>query len=271
MKLLDSLLDAIVRLEGDALVMHVGEKPYVITASASMNAYRGPLAWGQVELSSRVLTFDALSSMLAQILPADQRRVLDEMGAIEHEILPPDGIIDRFTVVAARGGEDVWVEVRRKCGDDAMRRRGGRHTRPTAAWSRAYYHAEPIPPAASDRASAASERRNDRCTEAVDVTAEPSPSSSERLEVHEYSARIDLPSLSTSIEPEPAAEAPAAVESADSETVETIVVALPGEGAEAVSLDAAHRRDSDRRRGSTGPADGRGSRRDDGRRGARRC
>jgi twitching motility protein PilT len=113
-KLLDSLLDAIVRLEGDALVMHVGEKPYVITTSAAMNAYRGPLAWGQVELSSRVLTFDAVSSMLAQILPVDQQRALDELGAIEHEILPPDGILDRFTVVAARGGEDVWVEVRRK-------------------------------------------------------------------------------------------------------------------------------------------------------------
>ena len=229
MKLLDSLLDAIVRLEGDALVMHVGEKPYIITASASMNAYRGPLAWGQVELSSRVLTFDALSSMLAQILPADQRRVLDEMGAIEHEILPPDGIIDRFTVVAARGGEDVWVEVRRK------------PMAPVAAVTEAdapsAYHAEPIPPAASIE-PAASEGTS--LYQAVDVTAEPSPSSSERLEVHEYSARIDLPSLSTSIEPEPAAEAPAAVESADSEAVETIVVALPGEDAEAVSLDAAH-------------------------------
>src|SRR5262245_44350870 len=94
--------------------MHVGEKPYVITASSTMNAYRGPLAWGQVELSSRVLTFDAVSSMLAQILPPDQQRALDEFGAIEHEILPPDGILDRFTVVAARGGADVWVEVRRK-------------------------------------------------------------------------------------------------------------------------------------------------------------
>ena len=86
MKLLDSLLDAIVRLDGDALVMHVGEKPYVVTASASMNAYRGPLAWGQVELSSRVLTFDAVTSMLAQILPEHQQRALDEYGAIEHEI-----------------------------------------------------------------------------------------------------------------------------------------------------------------------------------------
>ena len=103
MNLLDSLLDAIVRLDGDALVMHVGEKPYVITASASMNAYRGPLAWGQVELSSRVLTFDAVASMLTEILPVDQQRALDEFGAIEHEVLPPNGILDRFTVVAARG------------------------------------------------------------------------------------------------------------------------------------------------------------------------
>ena len=86
MKLLDSLLDAIVRLEGDALVMHVGEKPYVVTASSSMNAYRGPLAWGQVELSSRVLTFDAVSSMLVQILPVHQQQALTEFGAIEHEI-----------------------------------------------------------------------------------------------------------------------------------------------------------------------------------------
>ncbi|MET0213203.1 MAG: hypothetical protein ABW292_09385, partial [Vicinamibacterales bacterium] len=114
MKLLDSLLDAIVRLEGDALVMHVGEKPYVVTASSSMNAYRGPLAWGQVELSSRVLTFDAVSSMLGQILPADQQEALTEFGAIEHEIPSPAGIADRFTVVAARGGEDVWLEVRRR-------------------------------------------------------------------------------------------------------------------------------------------------------------
>ncbi len=114
MKLLDSLLDAIVRLEGDSLVMHVGEKPYVVTASSSMNAYRGPLAWGQVELSSRVLTFDAVSSMLGQILPADQQQALTEFGAIEHEIPSPAGVADRFTVVAARGGEDVWVEVRRR-------------------------------------------------------------------------------------------------------------------------------------------------------------
>jgi twitching motility protein PilT len=111
--LLESLLDAIVRLEGDALVMHVGEKPYVVTTSSTMNAYRGPLAWGQVELSSRVLTPDAVMSMVAQILPADQRVSLEEVGAVEHEIASPAGNADRFTVVAARGGDDIWLELRR--------------------------------------------------------------------------------------------------------------------------------------------------------------
>lgn len=113
MTLLESLLDAIVRLEGDALVMHVGEKPYVVTTSSSMNAYRGPLAWGQVELSSRFLTSEAVLSMVGQILPPDQRQALDDLGAVEHEIAPPHGVADRFTVVAARGGDDIWLELRR--------------------------------------------------------------------------------------------------------------------------------------------------------------
>ena len=86
MTLLDSLLDAIVRLDGDSLVMHVGEKPYVVTTSSAMNALRGPLSWGQVELSSRPLTPDAVLGMLGQILPLDQRLMLDEVGAIEFEL-----------------------------------------------------------------------------------------------------------------------------------------------------------------------------------------
>ena len=93
--------------------MHVGEKPYVVTTSSSMNAYRGPLAWGQVELSSRVLTPDAVLSMVGQILPADQRSALEELGAVEHEIASPMGVSDKFSVVAARGGDDIWLELRR--------------------------------------------------------------------------------------------------------------------------------------------------------------
>ena len=113
MNLLDSLLDAIVRLNGDALVMHVGEKPYVVTTSEATNQFRGPLAWGQVELSTRVLTTDAVSGMLGQILPLDQRSALDEFGATDYDVTAVNHPDERFTIVAARGGDDIWVEMRR--------------------------------------------------------------------------------------------------------------------------------------------------------------
>jgi twitching motility protein PilT len=112
--LLDSLLDAILRLDGEALVMHTGEKPYVVLTSRSKSTFRGPLAWGQVELSSRPLTADAVLGMLAQMLSVEQSHMLDELGAIEQEIDAPGDSGERFVVTAARGGHDVWVEVRRR-------------------------------------------------------------------------------------------------------------------------------------------------------------
>jgi twitching motility protein PilT len=112
--LLDSLLDAIIRLDGDALVMHVGEKPYVVLSSATVSALRGPLSWGQVELSSRPLTGDAMTAMLSQMLSDEQRHALADLGAIEEEIEVPGESGGRFVVTAARGGDDVWVEVRRR-------------------------------------------------------------------------------------------------------------------------------------------------------------
>ena len=113
MKLIESLLDAISRLEGDALILHVGEKPYVVTSSASMYAYRGPVAWGHVELSSRLLTTEAVVGMLEQLLPVEQRKALDDYGAVEYELSESGPDADGFTVIAARGGEDVWLEIRR--------------------------------------------------------------------------------------------------------------------------------------------------------------
>jgi twitching motility protein PilT len=118
MSLIDSLLSAIVRLDGDALVMHVGEKPYVVTSRTAMNEFRGPLVWGQVELSSKLLTLDAVGAMVDQLLPADERQALQEIGAVEHE-LPNRENGSRFVVIAARGGQDIWLEIR--------------HVRPTAA------------------------------------------------------------------------------------------------------------------------------------------
>lgn len=97
-----SLLSAIVRADGDALVMHVGERPYVVAAS------------GPVELSSKPLTVEVVTGMLNQLLPVEARHALDDLGAVEHELPDsPAAGADRYTVVAARGGDDIWIEVRR--------------------------------------------------------------------------------------------------------------------------------------------------------------
>jgi twitching motility protein PilT len=52
--------------------------------------------------------------MLAQLLPIDQRQALEEFGAIEFQVTAPPGHDDVFTVLAARGGDDVWLEVKRQ-------------------------------------------------------------------------------------------------------------------------------------------------------------
>jgi len=105
--LVDSLLGAIIKPNGDALVMHVGEKPYVVSTS------------GPMELSSRALTLDAMVSILDQVLPGESRRALEEVGAVEYDLPDsPASMGERFTMVAARGGSDIWVEIRRH-------RRGG--------------------------------------------------------------------------------------------------------------------------------------------------
>ncbi|MGH9145079.1 MAG: hypothetical protein ACRD1Q_00105, partial [Vicinamibacterales bacterium] len=103
MALVESLLTAIVRADGDALVLHVGERPYVVAAS------------GQVELSTRTLTLEAISGILGQLISPAAEKSLEELGAVEHELAPLAVIPDeRFAIVAARGGNDIWMEIRRQ-------------------------------------------------------------------------------------------------------------------------------------------------------------
>ncbi len=67
MALVESLLTAIVRADGDALVLHVGERPYVVAAS------------GQVELSTRTLTLEAISGILGQLISPAAEKSLEEL------------------------------------------------------------------------------------------------------------------------------------------------------------------------------------------------
>lgn len=89
-----------VRADGDALVMHVGERPYVVVGN------------GTLDLSTQILHLDAMKGMLQQLLPSAAQDSLEEFGAVEHRLPSRDS--DAFTVVAARGGDDIWIEIRRR-------------------------------------------------------------------------------------------------------------------------------------------------------------
>jgi twitching motility protein PilT len=100
--LVTSLLTAIVRADGDALVLHAGERPYVVAPA------------GQLELASRALTLEAVKGMLNELLTVEARKSLDEIGAVEYDLgSPAFSPGQSFTVVAARGGDDIWIEIRR--------------------------------------------------------------------------------------------------------------------------------------------------------------
>src|SRR5262245_2463274 len=103
MSLVPSLLQAIVHVDGEALVMHAGDKPYVVSPT------------GQVDLATRGLALDAVNGIVNQLLPPELQQALDEFGAVQHELAPlAEFPGEHFTIVAARGGDDVWVEIRRR-------------------------------------------------------------------------------------------------------------------------------------------------------------
>jgi len=105
--LIPSLLQAIVHVDGDALVMHAGDKPYVVAPT------------GQVDLATRGLALDAVNGIIGQLLPMDLQGALSEFGAVQHELAPiAEFPGEHFTIVAARSGDDVWVEVRRRRNPD---------------------------------------------------------------------------------------------------------------------------------------------------------
>jgi twitching motility protein PilT len=106
--LVESLLAAIIREDGESLVLHVGERPVVVSV-------RGPR-----EVTSAPMTLEGMVALLSELLPADAEHALAEYGAVESELQPSKAAPgERFTVVAARGGDDVWIELRRKRGTPA--------------------------------------------------------------------------------------------------------------------------------------------------------
>jgi twitching motility protein PilT len=99
---IDSLVSAVLKANGDGLVMHVGERPYVLSPN------------GSTDLSERTLTVDAMKGVLNDLLSPADHETLDDIGAVEREITTKDAPGDKFLLVAARGGDDIWVELRRQ-------------------------------------------------------------------------------------------------------------------------------------------------------------
>ena len=76
MSFVSSLLQAIVRLDGEAVVLHVGEKPYIVTPT------------DQVDLATKGLTIEAATGILNQLLPPEPQNALEEFGAVQYQMLP---------------------------------------------------------------------------------------------------------------------------------------------------------------------------------------
>ena len=87
MSLVPSLVRAIVTIDGEALVLHVGDKPYVLSST------------GQIDLAQRGLTYDAVAGVIAELLPEQSQRALQEYGAAQHELPGVD-------VEVEEGGKD---------------------------------------------------------------------------------------------------------------------------------------------------------------------
>jgi twitching motility protein PilT len=105
MSLVSRLLQAMVAAEGDVVVIHTGDLPYVAVGRA------------EVAIGTEYLTFGDVDAVLEQLLPAASLQSFNRLGAIRYECPPLTDYPDqRFTVVAYREADELWVEVRRDGG-----------------------------------------------------------------------------------------------------------------------------------------------------------
>jgi twitching motility protein PilT len=103
MSLVPQLLQAIVAANGDAIVLHTGDSPYVTGAGT------------ETEVAAEKLTFQAVDDVLKQLLPEPSQETFDLIGSIRYECAPFDAYPgERFVVVALRDADELWLEIRRE-------------------------------------------------------------------------------------------------------------------------------------------------------------
>jgi CheY-like chemotaxis protein len=98
----NSLLRAIVKLDGEALVLQVGKIPHIVRLN------------GNVEIGSRPLPADVIADVTGGVLPAASLALLRTFGTAVHKLAADQEFnLDRF-VVTATGRGDLSLVIRRE-------------------------------------------------------------------------------------------------------------------------------------------------------------
>lgn len=141
--LVPSLLQALVVIDGESLVLHTGERPYVVAER------------GQIPLAKSPLMPSAVDEVMEELLPPAARQAIEATGATQF-VLPDHPLLpgERFSVVAARAGTDGWLEIRRLSAADRTPSAGESEDvdlsrpAPVLTLDRRRVHREPAPAAA---------------------------------------------------------------------------------------------------------------------------
>src|ERR1700730_10708152 len=103
MSLVPQLLQAIVAANGDAVVLHAGDTPYVARGGT------------ETEIAADQLTVQTVDDVLKQLLPEASRKTFDLSGSIRYECPPFEAYPgERFIIVALRDADELWLEIRRE-------------------------------------------------------------------------------------------------------------------------------------------------------------
>lgn len=95
------LFRVLAETDGDVAVLHAGDIPYM----------EGPT--GEVDLTRHRLTPAAMAALASYFLPLPALRTLRAGGSVQLEWPVTEELPgDRFTIVAARRHDDLWIEVR---------------------------------------------------------------------------------------------------------------------------------------------------------------
>ena len=97
-----ALVQALMKADGDVIVWDSGSAPYV-TADG-----------GVIPIETGVSAVDDVEGLIAELLPAEQRALLERLGALSYELPAfPSSPADPLTLVVVRLAASLWVEIGR--------------------------------------------------------------------------------------------------------------------------------------------------------------